>query len=415
MKALLFTFSALFCTIAFSQEIDQHWYEFRHGTPARRVHACDELTRYYQAEASDSLRVLGEELFLYGIDQHYYPAIEQGKLTLATWLIVHGQTADGITMAKSLLPNMEERGDDRMISGASGTIAIGYIHQKDGKSAYYWASRAGQYAKQNPDPLVRVESYQALAEAYLLQNQTDKAIETYRKYINAIKPYKSYRSLSAAYAKLGDIYRLKGNLTKAANYFRLSMQNAQLSNASTTKAHAINNLAIIYFEEGDTAKSRANFEEAMAIRIKVNEPKAISESYYNMGDYYFYISSYAKAISWYTKSREYAREHNLHAEEADACFAMANLMKETGDFKGATEQLEKYISLMEKIKLSNSADDEEVAELQQRILKMETESKAKKGEFRMTAGSRFSWEWILISLLAIALIASLVFKRKSAA
>jgi len=412
---LLITIHSLIFSVAFSQDedLDKLWEDFRGGSSAQRVKACDELTRYYHSEARDSLRIIGEELFLYGIDEHYYPAIEQGKLTLADYFILSGKTADGITMAKALLSNMEERGDDRMISVTAGTISLGYVLQKDAKSANYWAKKASRAGAGNTDPIVKAESWMTLAESYYLLNQTDKAVETYQKYITIIRPYRKYRSISSAYARLGDMYRLKGNMELAARFFRYSMDNAEKSGKSIVIAHALNNMAIVYFEQGDTVKARQSFEEAMKLRLKINDPIAISESYYNMGDYHYYISKYDAANAWYRKSLEYSGENNLRNEQADALMALAEVSKNTGDFKGATAYLEQYVDLQQKIAIDNSSDDEEVADLQRTIMRLETENEVRNGHFGMKRSDGFRWEWLVIAFLGTMLVLSLFMKRKT--
>jgi tetratricopeptide (TPR) repeat protein len=397
-------------TTVLSQSDKQLWDDFNNGSSSERVRACDLLTRRYQAESTDSLKRLGETMFMYGIDEHYYPAIEQGKLTLASWFIMHGQTSDGITLAKSLLQNMEERGDDRMVSGTAGAIALGYIQQKDGKSANYWAKRAAGFAKNNPDPLVRVESYQALAESCVLLGKTDEAIRIYKRYVKVIAPFEKYRSLSSAYARLGDIERLKGNGNSAKAHFITSLRFAELSGASIPLAHALNNMAIVYFEEENNAEALGSFMKAMKLREKVNDPRSISESYYNLGEYYYAMSDYGKAAEWYERSRSYAAEKHLLPEESDAVMAIANLMKETGDFKGAAATLEEYIALQSQIAVQNNADDEEIAELQRVIAGEEAIAKARKGGFSMEDNAGFKWEWIVMALLAMLVFLTLFFR-----
>jgi tetratricopeptide (TPR) repeat protein len=412
-KALSLTIFLLSFLAGSAQDLTALWSDFRSGTSAERVKACDELSRYYRAEAHDSLKVLGEDLFLYGIDQHYYPAIEQGKLTLADYFILTGKTSDGITMAKALLSNMEERGDDRMLCAACRTISFGYIIQKDSKSAYHWAFRASRYGNGNPDPIVRAEALGNLAESFFLKNNPEKAIETYRKYITLIRPHKKYRSMSAAYARMGDMYRQEGDIPMASRFFRYSMKYAKLSKRTTPLAHALNNLAIIYFEQGDTAHARKYFERALALRQKTQDTKAISESYYNLGDYHFYISQTEKATRWYQRSLDIAKRNDLKNEQADALRAMAAVAKAGGDYKGATDYLEQFVELQQQIIVQNSSDDEEVAGLQQTIIRLEAENAVHHKGFQAEQGffASIKWEWIVIVLLVVLLGYAFVVRR----
>lgn len=405
MKKALFLPLLLVCTGAFAQNLPALWSDFQNGSSSERVKACDELSRYYRVEAHDTLKVLGEGLFFYGIDQHYYPAIEQGKLTLADYFILTGKTSDGIAMAKALLSNMEERGDDRMLCAACRTISVGYLIQKDSKSAYHWAFRAKGYGDNNPDPIIKAEALSSLAESYFLKNQPQKAIETYQSQIALIRPYKKYRSMSTAYARMGDIYRQEGNLSLAAKFFRYSMKYAKLSKRTTPLAHALNNMAIIYFEKGDTSRSRQYFEKALALRLKTQDKKAISESYYNLGDYHFYISATEKAAKWYERSLQVAKANDLKNEQVDALRALAMVAKSDGDFKGATGFLEQYVELQQQIIVENSSDDEEVAGLQQTIIRLEAENAVRNEDSQAEQGffASLRWEWVVIVLLVILL------------
>lgn len=407
MKQALILFLLILPFSPHAQNIKSLWKDFYEGTSAERVKACDELARYYKSEARDTMKVIGEDLFMYGIDQHYYPAIERGKLTLAEYFVLSGKTADGIAMTKALLPNMEERGDDHMLAFASSVISMGYIRQKDAKSAFYWAQKAEREAAADPDPLVRAEPLLVLAEAYQLKNNAGDAIKTFRKYIRILTPYHKYRSVSAAYARIGDIYRIQGDLTKAESHFRQSMDFARKSGRTTPIAHAMNNLAIIYFEKGDTLQSRQYFEKAMALREKTGDAQAVSESYYNMGDYHFYISKNDDASRWYMRSLEVARKNNLHHEQADALRALAMVARSTEDFEGANGFLESYIGLMDEIQLRNSSDDEEIASLQHTITRLEAEVKVANSSFDPDEDrliNRLRWEWGAIALLLSALI-----------
>ncbi|WP_430404278.1 tetratricopeptide repeat protein [Fluviicola sp.] len=316
----LFTHS--FC---FSQSIDskKQWEQLNKGSESERIEAAKKLSLYYQSESIDSLRMVGETLFFYGIDNHYQPAIEFGKITLAEFYVMNGRINDGIVMAKATLPPLQERGDMALLSSVCRIIASGYRKLEDGNSSMLWAKKAIAYNKDNTESRDKTEGIISLAEAYLLQNKEKLAIESYEDYISKATKSKNYRGLSTAYARLGDIYRVSENLTLAEKFFKLSYQMAQKTNLTSPKAHALNNLAIIYFEKGDTVNARLHFQKALTLRESVNDVKSISESLYNLGDYHFYIEQYSKALYWYQKSTDLAKRNSLLKEEKDGLLAMA--------------------------------------------------------------------------------------------
>lgn len=395
-----------------SQKTPALWNQFRNGSSAERVHACEKLSDYYSNASKDTLRILGEDLFLYGIDHHYYPAIERGKLTLSKYFLYSGKLNDCITMAKSLLSNMEERGDDHMMGIACHYISDAYLRQKDKKSSYYWALRAQRHCKMSDDPVEQASSMTMLAEAYLLSGKTDKAIDTYKRFVSIMKPHREYAQVSSAYARLGDIYRLQEKTEIADRFFRYSMQYAKKAGETIFLAHAYNNLAITAFEKGDTAVSRQYFLEALKLREKARDVRGVSESYYNLGDYYYYNSEPEKAIYWYTQSLEFSRKNNLKVETGDALEALARISKDAQDYKEANRYNEERNVLLREIDLINSQDDDELAQLKGKITQLENEVDVENaGMDDPESGQELKWEWIALGVMSVLVVVIALWKR----
>ncbi|MES2557888.1 MAG: tetratricopeptide repeat protein [Bacteroidota bacterium] len=417
MKKTLLLFFVFIFSYSFAQNIPALLEDFRNGTGKERVFACEKLAEYYNGESQDSLKLLGEDLFLYGIDNHYYPAIERGKITLAQYLLIIGKHADGIAMTKALLSNMEERGDDQMLGTACRLIALGYIYQKDQKSSYYWSLRAIRHDKRSDNPVTKVKSLQMLGETYILKHEYQKAIETYQRYVTVLKKHKEFQKVSMGYARLGAIYQLQEKYGIATRFFRYSMDYAKRSRYTTNPlSHAYNNLAIVYFEIGDTAQARAYFEKALDLRLKVKNFKAISESYYNLGDYYFYTSDNDKAIFWYTKSLDFSRKNNLKNETSDALTALAEVAKSVNDFKGSTIYMEQEHAIQNEIQLQNSEDDDELSRLKERIIRLEIEADVENGglDSQEKGVAKLKWEWLVIGGLSIIVVFILLRRKKTA-
>lgn len=377
---------------------------YKTASSSLKVKTAKDLAAIYISENKDSLATLGEDLFYYGIDEHYFPAIETGKLILAEYYVEIGKTADGIMTAKALLANMEERGDEEQLSIACKTISQGYRAEKDASSAYYWAKKAVDYSKKSTDPEVRTYGLLSLAEAYILKNDKNKGIKEYENYLLKAKSLNLKRGMSSAYARLGDLYRLSGKLDQAEAYFRKSYQLAQELDLTVSLGHAINNLAIIYFEKGDTIKAREYFERGLEKRLKSKDQRAVAESYYNLGDYEFYIGKIALAEVWYKRSLEYSRTNNLRFEQQEALFVLANLYKRINNFKQANGYLERYINLQEETIKRNTKDDDEIKSKQLEFMRLELEAKAEGFVSDENSWSRISMEWIVITVLAIVCV-----------
>lgn len=407
---ILFTISSHLGAFAQSYDSQKQWKLLNNGSEIERIEAAKKLSLYYQSESIDSLRMVGETLFFYGIDNHYQPAIEFGKITLAEFYVMNGRINDGIVMAKATLPRLQERGDMALLTSVCKIIASGYRKLDDGNSSMLWAKKAITYNKSNAESSDKTEGLISLAEAYLLQNKEKEAIETYKDYISRASGSKNYRGLSTAYARLGDIYRISEKFGLAEKYFKLSYQMAQKTHLTSPKAHALNNLAIVYFEKGDTTNARLHFQKALELRESVNDVKSITESLYNLGDYHFYTEHYGKALYWYQKSTNLAKKEGLLKEEKDGLLAMAKVCKEMQQFDEATVYMEKALAISGELKLRQSADDEDLTNLQHEIWRTDFEEQ-KTAEIKKESSF---WIYILL-ILAGALgitVVLLVFKLK---
>jgi tetratricopeptide (TPR) repeat protein len=408
VSIILFSACSHFWSFAQSYDYKKQWELLNEGNESERIEAAKKLSLYYQSESIDSLRMVGETLFFYGIDNHYQPAIEFGKITLAEFYVMNGRINDGIVMAKATLHSLQERGDMALLSNVCRIIASGYRKLDDGNSSMLWAKKAIAYNKDNIESTDKTEGIISLAEAYLLQNKEKLAIKTYQDYISKAAKSKNYRGLSTAYARLGDIYRISEKFSLAEKFFKLSYKMARKINLTSPKAHALNNLAIVYFEKGDTTNARIHFQKALVLRESVNDLKSISESLYNLGDYHFYIEQYSKALFWYQKSTDLAKRNSLLKEEKDGLLAIAQVYKELQQFDESTKHLEQAIAISSDLKLQQSSDDEDLTNLQHEIWRTDFEE-FKTAEIK--SKSSFQVYLLLIAVIGLSIAVILLFVK----
>jgi tetratricopeptide (TPR) repeat protein len=142
--------------------------------------------------------------------------------------------------------------------------------------------------------------------------------------------------------------------------------------------------------------------KALQLRLKAKDFKSISESYYNLGDFYYYSNDLENAHKWYVQSLETASNYQLKSEQNDALNALAELSKTQNDFESANKYREKQLELLKKIEIDNRADEEEIKALQLEMLQLETNSLPISNEQK--AGLTLKWEWGVIALLLLLLL-----------
>lgn len=362
--SLLYSF---FICISWTQQVNYSAYLTKDN--GDKIEYAEELVNFYLSENIDSVLVVGENLFFYGLDQGYPPAKEQGKIFIAEYFIQTGKIQKGLELLKPMLNVAEEQKDNHLKIAVTNRITLGYCKAQDAKSALIWAKRLQELKRNETDVKRKIEGDLLLAQAFLLNKKNDEAISIYTNYIQTAKTIQFHRGLASAYAKLGDIYRTQGNIKKAKAYFLLSFQSGKKSALTTPQANAINNLAIINFEENQLDEALDKFKQGLTLRQKANNFRGICESLFNLGEYYFYNEDYARAEQFYKESEEFASKHELLADQRDALKGMTACRKGLKDFETATIYQDKIIALQQEIVQLNLEDDEELSRLEREIWK----------------------------------------------
>lgn len=406
MKNCCYLLIVIFLSIhAFGANTRKELEKLKSGSALERIKAAETLNAIYQSEARDSLRYVGEKLYFYGIQNHYYPAVEKGKIILSEYFILTGKVIDGITTLKAMIPTIVQRNDSKELCLIAKIISQGYVLERDAKSAQYWAEKSVKHAKDSKNKQLRSDGLLVLSEAYLLSGKSEKALAVLHRYEKIVCNEKNERKKSAVYAKLGDFFMRKGDLIRAEGYFLSSYESAKKTTLISPIANALNNLAIIYYENNDLQNSKRFFLKALQLRLKVNDFKAVSESYYNLGDFYYYSNDLENAHKWYVQSLETASNYQLKSEQNDALNALAELCKAQNDFEGANNYREQQLALLNKIELDNRVDEEEIKALQLEMLQSEVSAKAIDTDNKV--GIILKWEWGVIAFLLLFLILKL--------
>lgn len=378
LKTLLLLF--FITPFSLDAQKDVSFSQYQRSEDEQRVQLGRELSKWYVSENLDSLRIVGEDLFFYGLDNGYQPAIQHGKITLGEYYIQVGNISQGLDILKSLLSVADEQEDEQLKLELYKKITLGYCRVQDAKSALVWSSKIKQLQKKQSDKLLQIEGNLLYAEALLLSKRKDEAIKVYYDYIKKAKQIPFDRGISSAQAKLGDLYRLENNLVQAEKCFQASLIAAKKTKLTTPIAHAINNLAILYFEQGNTKKAKEYFDLGLKYRLQASNQRGISESYYNLGDYYFYTNDLSNSILWYQKSLNHAKKHHLLKDQKDALIAISNVYKSAEDYKNAYLFQEQAMQVATEMSNENLRNEEELSKLQHEIWMQDQYSEPKKNK-----------------------------------
>ncbi|MFN5984716.1 MAG: tetratricopeptide repeat protein [Fluviicola sp.] len=410
-KTVLFLFFIV-PIIGFSQsrrEINKNWNLLETGSPEERIKSAGVLHDYYSGENIDSIKLIGEKLFNFAIDNNSYSCLEESKIILSVSMMFDQKYIESLQILKSVLKKTEKRNDNIQSSRICRNISQIFIFLNDGKSALMWSKKAHFYLKNQKDKYLISKVEILTAESLLILNEEKKAITIFNRLIKYYTNNNKNRRLEIVYQILGKYYLSSNNLKKSEIYFKKANTISVKLKLSLPLSHSLNNLAIIDFEKGNYKEAKEKFLKALDLRIKSNYSKAISESYYNLGDFYFYQDDLENARKWYLKSEEFSREKNLITEQIDALQALTQISKSTKDYEEACLLFDEILIAQKKqIDLKSKIDDD-WAEINRQIIISENNEEI----FNKSNQYKPILEWILISILGVFVVFLSLRKRKT--
>ncbi len=165
-------------------------------------------------------------------------------------------------------------------------------------------------------------------------DNTDKAIERYKKTLEIIDADPSYLEMELphghfhdSHIHLGDLYRKKGDLDVASTHYRRALElNPALANK--------------FIEQGRTAFQAENYQGAIEpLNIHVILFPADIEATYLLGQSYEGDEDTANALIYYEKTLQ------LDANRSDVLYKMAHIYIRTASHQNALDALKKIIAL----------------------------------------------------------------------
>ena len=365
----------------------------------------------------DSLRIIGFDLVLQGVEQRNGFATNVGKRALGSALIRTGEQDKGIKFLLESLKYFEEKGDQVIITETLNEIGNAYMNKGLPLMAEKYYLKSLKAGKKSPDPTSKFLAEINLGQAYIGLKNFDKATAIILHYKNESLKLGKLESVSNAYALLGTIEQQQKNIPLAMEYFQKSADFGFKSSTKAQVAHSYNNMAIVFFEKGDMDKTLEYFLKALEIRRETNNAKYITESFFNIGGLYFEMGKYEDALEYYEKSLSFARERHLLKDEMDALFALSELYEVQKKSDLSLSFLHQYIDLQDSY-YSNVAKESSLSnELLESIKEMEVQNELKDQQLKLVEAEEAQEKvWYVVYIIAgltfVVLLILFVFKKK---
>jgi serine phosphatase RsbU (regulator of sigma subunit) len=133
----------------------------------------------------------------------------------------------------------------------------------------------------------------------LVKNIASNAL---KKELNSDLKKRYLESLAGAINNMGVIYQQNGDVGKAIKYFHKSLKYQEEIGDKYGTAMALNNIGAIYNNQGNINKALEYLLKSLTIREEIGSKKGIAQSLNNVGAMYYKLTDYPKSLSYYKKS-----------------------------------------------------------------------------------------------------------------
>lgn len=149
----------------------------------------------------------------------------------------------------------------------------------------------------------------------------------------------------AIYSSIANNYLYQEDDTQALKYYFMAMELAEKSNDQETRAVCLENIGIVYADEGQYDKARSYFSKSLAIHLKMKEDIQIARSYNNLGTLALHLNKLDSTIYYYEKSIQIRQKIGDLPGLASSYSNMASVLKSQKKYEKALEYANKSIEL----------------------------------------------------------------------
>jgi tetratricopeptide (TPR) repeat protein len=147
-------------------------------------------------------------------------------------------------------------------------------------------------------------SMEAIAQIYKIQGKIDQALEMFQEVLDS-RTKRGACNRASVLTQIGSIHYLKGDLPKALEFYRESLQLCEKAKLLEYKAEALNYLGEVYTALGNYEKALTSLEEGLQLKEK---PFDKAEPLTNIAEIYYRQGKLADAMAKCEESLAFSRQ-----------------------------------------------------------------------------------------------------------
>jgi tetratricopeptide (TPR) repeat protein len=184
---------------------------------------------------------------------------------------------------------------------------------------------------------------------YQAKGELGKAEETHKKSLEIAEKFGLQEIVASQYSNLGLIYQTRGELDKAEEMHKKSLEIEKKLGRLGGMAITYGNLGLVYQTRAELEKAEEMHIKALEIHQKIGEQEGMANQYGNLGRIYQIRGELDKAEEMYKKSLEIDKKLGRPEGMANAYGNVAMIYLTRGELDKAEEMLKKALEINEKI------------------------------------------------------------------
>ncbi|OQX91997.1 MAG: hypothetical protein B6D58_05215 [candidate division Zixibacteria bacterium 4484_95] len=236
---------------------------------------------------------------------------------------------------------------DNLLGAAS--MGLGFVLNKMGKldQAGKWYLQALDYFINNPEKLCQVLSY--LGVLYRRKGDLDGALDYYNRSLKVCQDYRYKWPAMYLYGNIGNVYAARSDYQEALDFYQKSLKIALEISDRRIEGVNLLNIGHSYNQLGHQKKALDYFNRALVIQKAVGDRGSEAVSYNNLGETYLHLGQFKRSFDYYNKGLELARSIKEPRIELANLRGVVDVYLIIGELTRACEDLKTAQELAEKI------------------------------------------------------------------
>lgn len=180
---------------------------------------------------------------------------------------------------------------------------------------------------------------------YKTKGDINKALNYYLESLKIQQTVKDKLGIAACFNNIGAVYNIQGDIPKSLEYWHKSLTILEEIEHKQGLSATLNNIGVVYNNQGDIDIALDYWERCIKIRIKINDQRGLAESYSNVGMAYDSRNDYSKALEYLNKSLAIREELGDKLGKATAISNLASVYQHQGKQSKALESWQKCLKI----------------------------------------------------------------------